>query len=150
AKAIHHVSTTGVFLSPSYRGRTISEHEPVRGPHGLSNGYAASKWVAETMMARARRRGFAVSVYRPAFVGWHTGTGHHGEHDLVVLLLRASLAAGCAPELDLQVNSVPVDQAAGIVAALVMLGGVATPSDRAPAYHIANRTAARFVDLAGL
>ena len=54
AKAVHFVSTVGVFLSPRYRSRTVYEDAAVEGVEGLRNGYAQSKWVADTMMARAR------------------------------------------------------------------------------------------------
>lgn len=144
-KAVHHVSTTGVFLSPHYRRRTVFEDEPVQGEYGLRNGYAQSKWVADTMMARARERGFCVTVYRPAFVGWHSRTGRPGEHDLVALLLRASWAAGCAPPLDLQINSSPVDTVARSIAAIVDC-----PTAWNATYHLVNREAVRFVDLAVL
>jgi nonribosomal peptide synthetase DhbF len=142
-KSIHFVSTVGVFLSPRYRGATVFEDGPVEGAEGLRNGYASSKWVADTMMARARTRGFAVTVYRPGFVGWHSRTGRAGEHDIVALLLLASFEADCAPRLDLQINSTPVDHVASTVAQIVSL-----PSAQRATYHVVNRTAARFADVA--
>jgi myxalamid-type nonribosomal peptide synthetase MxaA len=142
-KALHFVSTIGVFLSPRYRGQTIREDADVGGAEGLRNGYAQSKWVADQMMARARARGVAVTVYRPAFVGWHAHSGHAGEHDLVALLLLSSFAASCAPCLDLQINSTPVDHVADAVARVVSL-----PAAQRGTYHLANRAAVGFVDLA--
>jgi thioester reductase-like protein len=144
-KAVHFVSTAGIFLSPHYRRATVFEDQPVEGQEGLSNGYAQSKWVADTMMARARTRGFDVTRYRPAFVGWHSSTGRAGEHDLVALLLRASLAAECAPNLDLQVNSTPVDHVGATVARVV-----ARTEARGGTYHVVNRRAVPFVELAEL
>jgi thioester reductase-like protein len=143
AKAIHFVSTVGVFLSPRYRGRTVYEDGAVEGAGGLRNGYASSKWVADTMMARARDRGFAVTVYRPGFVGWHSGSGRAGAHDIVALLLLSSFQAGCAPRLDLQINSTPVDHVAETVAAIIPRSVV-----HGATYHVVSRTAVRFVDLA--
>jgi nonribosomal peptide synthetase DhbF len=142
-KAMHFVSTVGVFLSARYRSRTVYEDAPVEGAEGLRNGYAQSKWVADTMLTRARARGFAVTIYRPAFVGWHSHTGRAGEHDIVALLLLSSFQAGCAPRLDLQINSTPVDQVAEAVA-----GVVVTPAAHGATYHVVNRAAARFVDVA--
>jgi nonribosomal peptide synthetase DhbF len=142
-KALHFVSTVGVFLSARYRSRTVYEDAPVEGAEGLRNGYAQSKWVADTMLTRARARGFAVTIYRPAFVGWSSRDGRAGEHDIVALLLLSSFQAGCAPRLDLQINSTPVDQVAEAVA-----GVVATPAARGATYHVVNRAAARFVDVA--
>jgi len=144
-KAIHFVSTAGVFLSARYRGSTVFEDGPVEGADGLRNGYASSKWVADTLMARARARGFAVTVYRPAFVGWHSRSGRAGEHDVIALLLLASFEAGCAPNLDLQINSTPVDHVADTVAAVVSRAAAHNAT-----YHVVNRAAVRFVDLAAI
>jgi thioester reductase-like protein len=145
AKAVHFVSTVGVFLSPHYRGRTIAEEMFVQGAEGLRNGYAQSKWVADTMMARASARGLRVTVYRPGFVGWHSETGRAGEHDIVALLLVSSLQAGCAPHLDLQINSTPVDHVADTVARIAC-----APAAQGGPLHVVNRAAVRFVDLAAM
>jgi thioester reductase-like protein len=142
-KTVHFVSTTGVFLSPRYRGATVFEDGPVQGAAGLRNGCAASKWAADTMMTRARDRGFAITVYRPAFVGWNARSGRAGEHDVIALLLLASFEAGCAPRLDLQINSTPVDHVAATVAHVV-----SSPAAHGATYHVVNSVAARFVDLA--
>lgn len=144
-KAIHFVSTVGVFLSPRYRGATVFEDGVVEGADGLRNGYASSKWVADTMMTRARARDFAITIYRPAFVGWHSRSGRAGVHDIVALLLLASFGAGCAPRLDLQINSTPVDDVADTVARIA-----AAPPARSATYHVVNRAAVRFVDLAAM
>jgi thioester reductase-like protein len=144
-KAVHFVSTVGVFLSPRYRGRTVAEEVFVQGAEGLRNGYAQSKWVADTMMARAAARGLPVTVYRPGFVGWHSETGRAGEHDLVALLLVSSLQAGCAPRLDLQINSTPVDHVADTVARVAC-----APGAQGGPLHVVNRAAVRFVDLAAM
>src|SRR6188768_2045810 len=97
------------------------------------------------MMTQARLRSVPVTIYRPAFVSWHSETDRAGEQDVVALLLRASLAAGCAPDIDLQINSTPVDHVADVVARIVSL-----PSAQGATYHLANHAAVRFVDLAGL
>src|SRR5262245_2760796 len=95
------------------------------------------------MMARASARGLALTVYRPGFVGWHSRTGRAGEHDIVALLLLSSFAAGCAPRLDLQINSTPVDCVADTVIRVAT-----TPAAHGATYHVVNQAAARFVDLA--
>lgn len=144
AKAIHALSTAGVFLSPHYRSRRAFEEEAVAGEDGLSNGYARSKWVADTMMKRARERGFDVTLYRPSFVGWHSASGRHGEHDLIALLLASSWQAGCAPLLDLQINATPVDHVAATALALM-----SDPAARGGTYHLVQETAVSFIDLSG-
>jgi thioester reductase-like protein len=145
SKRIHFVSTIGVFFSPRYRSQTVREDEAVAGEDGLRNGYAQSKWVADLMMRRARARGFAVSIYRPAFVGWHADSGRYGAHDLVALVLIASAKAGCAPRLDLQINATPVDYVASAIVSLLTM-----PMGIDKTYHLANREAVRFVDMASM
>jgi thioester reductase-like protein len=142
-KRVHYVSTTSIFLSPRYRSATVLEKEHVGGEDGLRNGYTQSKWVADTMMSRARGRGLAVSIYRPAFIGWHSQASRHGEHDLVAMLLASSWQAGCAPCLDLQINSTPVDYVADTVVKLLM-----APAAQSGTFHVVNQRAVRFMDLA--
>lgn len=142
---INFVSTIGVFFSPRYRRQIVRENEAVTGDDGLRNGYAQSKWVADLMMRRSRDRGFAVSIYRPAFVGWHSASGRYGERDLVALLLIASAKAGCAPRLDLQINATPVDYVAS-----ALVSSLTTPMGIGKTYHLANREAVRFVELASM
>jgi thioester reductase-like protein len=142
-KAVHFVSTVGVFLSPRYRSRTVFEDAPVEGAEGLRNGYAQSKWVADTMMSRARARGVSVTIYRPAFVGWHARTGRTGDHDIVALLLLSSFEVGCAPRLDLQINSTPVDYVADAVARVA-----SAPAAGGATYHVVSQASARFVNVA--
>ena len=78
-----------------------------------------------------------MTIYRPAFVGWHAQTGRPGDQDIVALLLRSSLEAGCAPRLDLQVNLSPVDHVADVVARIVALSDQL--STTGATYHLASR-----------
>ncbi len=141
-KDVHVVSTVGVFLSPRYRGSAIAEDDPATSWEGLRNGYAQSKWVSDTMARRSRERGVNVNVYRPAFVGWHSQSGHSGRHDLIANLLQLSTLVGFAPRLDVQINSVPVDMVANDIVRLFEQGA----SNRT--FHIVNSRTTNFLDLA--
>lgn len=144
AKDVHIVSTVGVFLSPQYRGAVIGENDPVTGWEGLRNGYSQSMWVADTMSRACRERGLKVNVYRPAFVGWHSQSGHAGGRDWVVNLIQLSTLVGCAPCLDIQINSVPVDVVASDIASLFEHGASNST------FHVVNSHTTNFVDLASL
>ena len=98
-KPMHHVSSIA----------TIGE---------LDDGYAQSKWVAEKLCAEARDRGLPVTIYRPGRLTGHTRTGASNAGDLLVSLLATCVELAAAPELDLDVDMVPVDFAS---AALVRL-----------------------------
>lgn len=50
-----------------------------------------------------------VSIFRPARVSWHSRTGAWSATDLLSQVLRACLRLGSAPELDWQIDIVPVD-----------------------------------------
>jgi thioester reductase-like protein len=143
-KDVHFISTVGIFLSPNYRGASIEELDPVTSWEGLRNGYAQSKWVADTMARRARDRGLNVNVYRPAFVGWHSENGHAGRQDLIANLLQLSTLVGAAPRLDIQINSVPVDVVAHDIARLFEQGASNST------FHIVNSRTTNFIDLAAL
>jgi len=144
AKDVHVVSTVGIFLSPTYRGRAIAEDDPVTGWEGLRNGYSQSKWVTDTMARTVRDSGLNVNVYRPAFVGWHSENGRTGQKDLIANLLQLSTLVGSAPRLDIQSNSVPVDVVADDITRLVEFGASNST------FHVVNSRTTNFVDVAKL
>ncbi len=107
AKVVHYVSTYGVFLTPRYSGALVSDDEiPKEPPAG---GYAESKWVAERLVHKARRRGFDVRVYRPPFVGWDMEGRAFNQQDFVVRLVLGSMRLGSAPDLPLVFHVTPAD-----------------------------------------
>jgi L-aminoadipate-semialdehyde dehydrogenase len=68
-KAFHHVSTTAVFGTDSFRSlsvvsETAFDDDERDDCHGLVDGYAQSKWVAEQIVLKARRQGVPANVYR--------------------------------------------------------------------------------------
>src|SRR6185503_17875772 len=99
-KPVHHVSSVAA-LAP-----------------GLDDGYAQSKWVAERLCEQARGLGLSVTIYRPGRLTGHTTSGASNAGDLLVALLATCVQLGAAPELDLDVDMVPVDFAS---AAMVKL-----------------------------
>ncbi len=144
AKDVHVVSTVGVFLSPNYRGTSISEDDPLTSWEGLRNGYTQSKWVVDTLARAARDSGLKVNVYRTAFVGWHSEHGHSGRNDLITNLIQLSTLVGATPRLDIQINSVPVDVVASDITSLFEFGASNTT------FHVVNSRTTNFMDLASL
>ena len=142
--SLHHVSTVDVFLSPRHAGRRIME-EDAPSSEGLHTGYTQSKWAAERLVEIARDRGMPVTIYRPAFVGWHSRTGVYNAPDMVSLFIAASLAIGVAPEIDFMVNAAPVDYVSRAIVAL-SLGG----AWRGGAFHLSNPRPITWNDLMDL
>ncbi|MER7110052.1 non-ribosomal peptide synthetase [Streptomyces sp. NPDC000229] len=116
---VHHVSTVGVFPPagpPS--GRVLPDH-PLGDVTRLRNGYAESKWVAETLVAQARERGLPVTVYRPTRIAGSTGTGVCQTSDFLWLLVKGCVQAGLAPgDYVSDFDLVPVDHVSGAIVAL--------------------------------
>jgi len=111
-KWLHYVSTNGFFLAPEYAGRAVSESDPASSTEHLGHGYLQTKWVAEKLVWLARERGLLTTIHRPTFIGWHSQSGVHNDHDFMCGLIDGSLALGSAPELDLLVELAPVDYVA--------------------------------------
>ncbi|GES64786.1 NRPS-like enzyme [Aspergillus terreus] len=91
-KTFHYMSsidtwgTTGLTLET----RRLLEDEPLE-PHLPSlrydTGYAASKWVAEAVVRRARQRGIPTIIYRPGFVIGDSRYGHGNPDDFFARLM---------------------------------------------------------------
>ncbi|MBD0692610.1 non-ribosomal peptide synthetase [Streptomyces sp. CBMA123] len=107
---VHHVSTASV-------------PEPGTAATAVTGGYNQSKWAAEHLAVAARERGVPVAVYRPDYIGGHSGTGIGNPKDLIWAIIKGSVQLGCYPDLDLPVQLVPVDRVAGAVLALASRPG---------------------------
>lgn len=110
AAPLHFISTLGVFAPGQYPAHArIGEYTPLHDGQGLEDGYTRSKWVAENMVALARARGCAVSIYRPGTISGHSQTGIGNTTDLIWAVLKGCIQLGSAPDLEWPINLVPVD-----------------------------------------
>ena len=133
-KAIHFISTLAVFAPGSLSSEGIGcEDSPLASPEGLVNGYGQSKWVAETMLAAARERGFEVTVYRPGPIGGDSRRGVGNPKDLIWAFLKGCLQLGAAPAIDASFDAAPVDYVTGAVVALS-----SQPDHRGKSFHLFN------------
>ncbi|KAK2616481.1 hypothetical protein QQS21_000523 [Conoideocrella luteorostrata] len=97
---VHHVSTNGV-LPPSKTAWTEEAMLDIKDvPTKLPDGYGQTKWVAETLVYEAGRRGMHVKVYRPGTISGHSVTGATNTYDLLNALIVESLHLGYAPQVD--------------------------------------------------
>jgi thioester reductase-like protein len=98
AKALHYLSTYAVFDSIHNMGRTFAETDEPEQWNALSNGYAESKWVAETLVRRARGRGLAATVSRVGWVIGHSETGAWNKSDFIPRLIKCctQIGMGCS------------------------------------------------------
>lgn len=120
-KFFHHISTVGVFARNEVSGtRIVSEDTPIEHErHRRSSGYAASKWVAESMVLKAQSQGMPCSVYRLGLLWADSRQGRFDEQQHVYRLMKSCLLSGYGIEnYTFQQDPVPVDFAARAIVAL--------------------------------
>lgn len=107
--AFHFISSLSVCY-PADGPATVDEDFHAL-PHlrGVHLGYAQSKVVSEALVKEAGARGLAVRVYRPALISGHSDTGAFNEADLITALVRGCVQMGTAPDLDWNLDCLPVN-----------------------------------------
>jgi thioester reductase-like protein len=108
-KALHFVSTIGVFPPATKPHTRILESDTAATWQGLIGGYQQSKWVAEKIVNIAADRGLPVRIYRPGFVAGGTTTGIWNTDDLLPRMIKGCIQLGMAPDTDALLELVPVD-----------------------------------------
>jgi len=78
-------------------------------------GYATSKWQAERVLVAAQGQGVPAAIYRLPRLAGDTRTGRGNDRDIVGQLVRRFAEMGVAPELELEEEWVPADQAARVL-----------------------------------
>ncbi|MFC8918375.1 amino acid adenylation domain-containing protein [Streptomyces sp. NPDC057116] len=141
---LHHVSTVGVFPPAGPPTGRVRPDRPLGDVTLLRNGYAESKWVAETLVAQARERGLPVTVYRPTRISGARGTGVCQTSDFLWLLVKGCVEAGAAPgDYASDFDLVPVDHVSGAIAALA-----ADPSATGRTFHLSSERPRAFTGIA--
>ncbi|HEX2202783.1 MAG TPA: amino acid adenylation domain-containing protein [Longimicrobium sp.] len=119
AKPVHFVSTLGVFLTPEWFGRTVSEDAAPVGER-IPDGYTQSKWVAERLVWQAGERGLPVTVHRPARVSGDSRTGAANPDDYLSRLLLGIAQLGAAPDFPWGLDMAPIDYVAAAMVELAL------------------------------
>ncbi|HUQ48972.1 MAG TPA: thioester reductase domain-containing protein [Gemmatimonadaceae bacterium] len=119
-KPVHFISSLGVCHS-SIGPRTLDEGtDAMPFLEGLRLGYAQSKCVSESLMREVGRRGLPVSIVRPALVSGDSIAGRSNVDDLLTRFIAGCVEMKAAPDLDWQVDCLPVDQVARAIVRLVL------------------------------
>ncbi|SMP66153.1 thioester reductase domain-containing protein [Neorhodopirellula lusitana] len=108
-KPVHFVSTYTVHATSERREIVVSESEPLPACEDLFYGYSQTKWVGESLMAEARRRGVPVTIYRPGHITGDSRTGIGNEDDLFHAAILMCVQLGAAPMNDVELDATPVD-----------------------------------------
>lgn len=133
-KAVHAVSTLGVYLTSRYIGTRVVENGPPPDAEDQRGGYNESKWVAERLLLEARRRGLPVALYRPARITGDSRSGASNLGDYLNAWIKGCVQLGLAPHLpDEAFDMAPVDYVAAAIVRLALGAGEADG-----AYHFFN------------
>ena len=86
-------------------------------------GYAQSKWVGEKLVMLAAERGIPAAIYRPGLVSGDSRSGVWNTADMMSTMTRACIALGVVPDLDIDVDIVPVDYVSKALVTLAVRSG---------------------------
>ncbi|MBF6047355.1 amino acid adenylation domain-containing protein [Streptomyces sp. NRRL B-1677] len=138
-KPLHYVSSSAAAVGRDRTPDLVREDRRVAPDSVASNGYVATKWVAEELVRAARERGVPTVIYRPSRVSGHTGTGACTTGDALWTMVRAIIELRAGPDrtvregMRFDVDLVPVDHVAG---AIVHLGR--QPESEGKVFHVTN------------
>jgi myxalamid-type nonribosomal peptide synthetase MxaA len=118
-KPVHYISTISAHAEMHAVDQVMGLAE-AQLLEKLATGYAQSKWVAERLVSQAGSRGIPVAIYRLAFVSGATKTGASNSNDSLSRFIHACIEVGCVPDLDVEMNMLPVDYVSRAVVALSM------------------------------
>ena len=120
-KLVNYISTSAVFSEATGDGpRVVYEHSSIdREQHRNSQGYAASKWVAEKVFLTAGERGIPCNVFRLGLIWADSLQGRYDEAQRGDRLVESCLLAGYGISgYSFDMPLTPVDYAARAVVLL--------------------------------
>ncbi len=131
-KPVHSLSTLNLYATDAYAAAgVVTERDEPGHPSELFGGYAQSKWVSDRLVAAASARGIPTTVYRPGFISGASKTGHSNLADMVCRLLKACIELSAAPDVDLEIDWIPVDVVSQAIVSLSR-----RPDSAGKAYHL--------------
>ena len=120
-KAVHMVSTLGVYVSADHLGATVREGDAPPTAASQQGGYNQSKWVAEQLALAARERGVPVALYRPARITGDSGSGSANLGDYFSSWVKGCVQLGLVPDIaGASYDMAPVDHVSAVIARRVL------------------------------
>ncbi|KAI9789334.1 MAG: large subunit of alpha-aminoadipate reductase [Peltula sp. TS41687] len=112
----HYVELSDSLTHAGVTG--IPESDDLEGSRqGLGTGYGQSKWVAESLVREAGRRGLVGAIIRPGYVTGDSHTGVTNTDDFLIRMIKGCIQLSSRPDITNSVNMVPVDHVARTVTA---------------------------------
>ncbi len=115
----HFVSTLAVFESAA-TGESMDERSVPPHDGRFVLGYSQSKAMAEAAVMEAAAAGLPVTIHRPGLIGGSLEGGSWNGDDFTCRLLHGVIEHGVLPQLDLELDLVPVDVLADGIVALAL------------------------------
>jgi thioester reductase-like protein len=113
-----------IFHTGEHDGGTVFAEDVDLDKTGVPfGGYAQSKWVGEKLVLLAAERGIPAAIYRPGLVSGDSRSGAWNTADMMSTMARACIAMGVVPELDVDVDIVPVDYVSKALVTLALKSG---------------------------
>ncbi len=141
-KEFNYVSTT--FIFGWAMKKVLWETDQNENMELLDFGYSQTKWVAEQVVADARRQGLSARIFRPALVS-PSVTGGGNNFDIAVRLVAFMVNHGIGVDALNQVSFVPADIVANNIVAISTTAGTANQT-----YHVTRDDYANMMDITGL
>ncbi len=141
-KELNYISTTFVFGWAVKK--VLYETDLNEKMELLDFGYSQSKWVAEQVVADARRLGLSARIFRPALVS-PSITGGGNNFDIAVRLVAFMVNHGIGVDALNQVSFVPADIMANNIVAIST-----TPGTENKTYHVVRDDYANMMDITRL
>ncbi|KAI9511271.1 alpha-aminoadipate reductase Lys1p [Russula earlei] len=99
----------------------VSEDDTLEGSRtGLKTGYGQSKWVSEKLLFEAGKRGLCGYIVRPGYVVGDADTGVTNTDDFIWRLAKGCIQLGFVPDINNNINMVPVDHVAHCITQAVL------------------------------
>ncbi|MGH3870456.1 MAG: amino acid adenylation domain-containing protein [Pseudonocardiaceae bacterium] len=113
---VHTLSTLSIFPPDEPAAPRITEDQIPAPDQIATDGYNRSKYVAECLLANARRQGIRSVAYRLGEVWPHQSTGMANPDSLAHNLLYACARTGCVFQTEAETDVTPVDVVSQFVA----------------------------------
>ncbi|HLI75402.1 MAG TPA: thioester reductase domain-containing protein [Acidobacteriaceae bacterium] len=141
-KEFNYVSTTFIFGWAVKK--VLWETDENADMELLDFGYSQTKWVAEQVVADARRQGLSARIFRPALVSPSVHGGGNN-FDIAVRLVAFMVNHGIGVDALNQVSFVPADIVANNIVAISTSAGTANQT-----YHVTRDDYANMMDITDL
>lgn len=130
-KSFHHVSTVAIM---GKSGGVFYENELDKGQE-FNNTYEQTKFEAEKLVDRYRRKGLSISVYRPSIITGDSRTGEVSNFQMLyqpLHIFSLGIFDRVPANNDMSYNLVPVDYVARAISL------ISSASDNNKNYHLTN------------